>query len=149
MFDASHVGYARKANHVLSDIRLLKYCVIRFEHYPSSPPTFMIQRDRCAEPSSQPLITILTFYIWDKNNQDVVRDSTPKFFLPLVFLVGHGKYPPESKLLTYPPSSSVWGEKAKFALRAKITARISHLAVEGKGGRVKSVVTLRWTHKQT
>ena len=34
-------------------------------------------------------------------------------------------------------------EKAKFVLRAKITARISHLAVEGKGGRVKSVVTLR------
>jgi hypothetical protein len=34
-------------------------------------------------------------------------------------------------------------KKAKFAHRAKITARISHLAVESKGGRVKSIVTLR------
>jgi hypothetical protein len=34
-------------------------------------------------------------------------------------------------------------EKAKFAHRAKITARISNLAVEGRVGRVKSVATLR------
>ena len=38
---------------------------------------------------------------------------------------------------------TITDKKAKFADRAKITARISHLAVEGKGGRVKSVVTLR------
>jgi hypothetical protein len=31
----------------------------------------------------------------------------------------------------------------KFAHRANITVRISHLAVEGKGGRLKSIVTLR------
>jgi hypothetical protein len=35
------------------------------------------------------------------------------------------------------------GKKAKFANCAKITVRISYLAVEGKGERVKSNVTLR------
>ena len=34
-------------------------------------------------------------------------------------------------------------KKAKFAHRSKITASITYLAVEGKGGRVKSVLTLR------
>ena len=34
-------------------------------------------------------------------------------------------------------------KKAKFAHSAKITAHISHLAVGGKGGRVKSILTLR------
>jgi hypothetical protein len=43
-------------------------------------------------------------------------------------------------------------QKAKFAHRAKITARISYLAVEGNGGRVKSIVTLQGadvSHQQT
>ena len=40
-------------------------------------------------------------------------------------------------LTNYNAVQRCWHKKAKFAHLAKITARISHLAVDGKGGRVK------------